>query len=87
MRRLRHLLAALPIAAVLAVTGLPGGGPESAGAFITAADQCGSYIYGYQYWGEQYVLEWERAGEETLYAAFAYNRVVYYGHLISVYNC
>jgi hypothetical protein len=86
MRRARNLLAAMPIAAVLAVFGATGG-TESAGAFVPAAEQCGSYIYGYQYWGGEYVLEYERAGYETLYAAFAYNRIVYYGHLITVNNC
>jgi hypothetical protein len=86
MRRTRNPLAAMAIAAVLALFGLTAG-TESAGAFVTAADQCGAYIYGYQYWGTEYVLEYERAGEETLYAAFAYNRIVYYGHLITVNNC
>jgi hypothetical protein len=86
MRRLRTTLAATVSAAALAVVGLGAGAP-TAGAFVTAADQCGALIYGYQYWGEQYVIEYERAGYETLYAAFAYNRIVYYGHLITVNNC
>jgi hypothetical protein len=87
MRRLRKLLLAIPIAVALAVGGLGAGAPK-ADAFVTAADQCGAYLYGYWYWGEQYVIEYERAGDvETLYAAFAWNRVVYYGHLITVNNC
>jgi hypothetical protein len=86
MRRLRTGLAAIVSAAALAVVGLGAGAPP-AGAFVTVADQCGSLLYGYQWWGEQYVIEYERAGYETLYAAFAWNRVVYYGHLITVNNC
>jgi hypothetical protein len=86
MRSVRYLLAAVPITAVLAVFGLTAG-TQPAGAFVTAADQCGAIIYGYQYWGNEYFVEYERAGEETLYAAFAWNRVVYYGHLLTVNNC
>ena len=86
MRRVRCLLAAMATAGLLALFGLTAG-THSAGAFVTAADQCGAYIYGYQYWGSEYVLEYERAGEETLYAAFAYNRIVYYGHLLTINNC
>jgi hypothetical protein len=56
MRRLRNPLAAMAIAAVLAVFRLTAG-TEPAGAFVTAADQCGAYIYGYQYWGSEYVIE------------------------------
>ena len=86
MRRVGCLLAAMATAGLLALFGLTAG-TQSAGAFVTAADQCGAYIYGYQYWGSEYVLEYERAGEETLYAAFAYNRIVYYGHLLTINNC
>jgi hypothetical protein len=87
MRKLRSLLAAVSIAAVLAVVGLTAATPP-AGAFVTAADQCAAYFYGYQYWGEQVVIEYDRTGgEESLYGVFAYNRVVYYGHLFSINNC
>ena len=86
MRKMRCLLAAMATAAALAGFGLTAG-TQSAGAFVTAADQCGALIYGYQYWGYEYLVEYERAGEETLYAAFAYNRIVYYGHLITINNC
>jgi hypothetical protein len=83
MRRMRHLLAAIPITAVLTVAGHT----STAGAFVTAQDQCGSYIYGYQYWGAQYVYEYDRWGFETPYAAYAYIRVQDYGNLIQYYHC
>jgi hypothetical protein len=86
MRRPRNLLTAIPIAAVVAVFGLTAA-TEKAGAFVTIGDQCGAYIYGYQYWGSEYVFEYERAGYETPYAAYAWGRVGYYGDLIQYYNC
>jgi hypothetical protein len=85
-RRLRNPVDGDPDRAALAVCGLTAG-TQTADAFVTAADHCGGYIYGYQYWGNEHVVEYERAGEETPYAAFVWNRVVYYGHLITVNNC
>jgi len=85
--RLQKLLTASSIAAVLAVVGLGAHAP-TAGAIVTAADQCGSIIYGYNYWGLQYFNEYERTGgEPSLYGELAWNRVVYYGHLLSLNNC
>ena len=78
-------LLAMATAGLLALFGLTAG-TQSAGAFVTAADQCGAYIYGYQYWGSEYVLEYERAGGDVV-RAFAYNRIVYYGHLLTINNC
>lgn len=86
MRRARNLLAALPIAAALAISGLAGG-TAPASAFITSADQCGGIIYSYQYWGGEYVWEYDRAGYETPYAAYAWTRVQYFGNLLGQYNC
>jgi hypothetical protein len=87
MRGLRKLLTASSITAVLATVGLAAHAP-TAGAIVTAADQCGAIIYGYGYWGYQYAVEWERTGgEPSLYGELAWNRVVYYGHLLSLNNC
>jgi hypothetical protein len=87
MRSLRKLLTASSITAVLAAVGLAAHAP-TAGAIVTAADQCGGIIYSYNYWGLQYFNEYERTGgEPSLYGELAWNRVVYYGHLLSVNNC
>jgi hypothetical protein len=87
MQRVRKLLTASAMTAALAVVGLAAHAP-TAGAIVTAADQCGSIIYGYNYWGYQYALEYERMdGQPSLYGELAWNRVVYYGHLLSVNNC
>jgi hypothetical protein len=83
MRRMRSLLAAVPIAATLAVFG----GAQPAGAYTTIGDQCAQYIYNYQWWGSEYVMEVENAGYETAYAIYAYTRVRYYGNLIQYYSC
>jgi hypothetical protein len=87
MKGLRKLLMASSITAVLAIVGLTTGTP-TAGAIVTAADQCGGIIYGYNYWGLQYFNEYERTGgEPSLYGELAWNRVVYFGHLLSLNNC
>jgi hypothetical protein len=86
MRRLRMLLTAVPIAAVLAVCGLTAGAPQ-ASAFVTIGDQCGSYFSNYWWWGNEYLVEYESAGYETSYAAYAYTRVQFYGNLIQSNNC
>jgi hypothetical protein len=87
MRSLRKLLTAGSITGVLALGGLAAHAP-AAGAIVTAADQCGGIIYGYNYWGLQYFNEYERTGgEPSLYGELAWNRVVYYGHLLSLNNC
>jgi hypothetical protein len=87
MKGLRKLLMASSITAVLAIVGLTTGTP-TASAIVTAADQCGGIIYGFNYWGLQYFNEYERTGgEPSLYGELAWNRVVYFGHLLSLNNC
>lgn len=71
------------------------GGTQPAGAnttggdqsFTTIGDQCAQYIFNYQAWASEYVMEVSNAGYETPYAVYAYSRVQYYGNLISYYSC
>ena len=86
MRRMRKLLTAVSIAAMVAVFGLTAGTP-AASAYVTIGDQCASYFSNYWWWGNEYVVEYESAGYETPYAAYAYTRVQYYGNLITYYSC
>jgi hypothetical protein len=87
MRRLRNLLAAVPIAVMLGAAPAAGASDGGAPGYTTIGDQCAQYIYNYQWWGSEYVMEVEGAGTETPYALYAYTRVQYYGNLIQYYNC
>jgi hypothetical protein len=55
----------IPIAAMLAVTGLAGG-TQKAEALVTSTDYCAGYIYGWNYRGREVESEVIRSnGEET----------------------
>jgi hypothetical protein len=75
----------LPIAAALAVFGLAIDA-QPANAFITAADQCGSYLYGYTWWSDEAFNEWEQRGT-TSYFIYARDQSFYYSSLFTGNNC
>jgi hypothetical protein len=81
MRKTRRLLAAISSAVVLGVCAAP------ADAFRTHADMCAYYFNSYWHWGEQYVLEVDQFGYETIFAQWAWSQVVYYGNEITSNNC
>ena len=87
MRKLRTACMTIPIAAILAVTGLAGG-TQKADALVTSADYCAGYIYGWNYWGNEVDSELVRSnGEETPYYEYAWAQKVAYSRLIDTYNC
>jgi hypothetical protein len=87
MRKLRTACMTIPIAAILAVTGLAGG-TQKADALVTSADYCAGYIYGWNYWGSEVDREFVRSGgEDTPYLDYAWAKKVAYGRLIATYNC
>ena len=87
MRKLRTACMTIPIAAILAVTGLAGG-TQKADALVTSADYCAGYIYQWNYWGNEVDSELVRSnGEETPYYEYAWAQKVAYSRLIDSYNC
>jgi hypothetical protein len=77
----------IPVAAILAVTGLAGG-TQKADALVTSADYCAGYIYHWNYWGNEVDSELVRSnGEETPYYEYAWAQKVAYGRLIATYSC
>lgn len=87
VRIMRTACVIIAIAAMLAVTGLAGG-TQKADAFVTSADYCGGYIYGWNYWGGEVESELIRSnGEATPYFEYAWAQKVAYSRLISTYNC
>ena len=61
VRATRTACAIIAIAVMLAVTGLAGG-TQKADAFVTSADYCGGYIYGWNYW----VAKWKANSFEAM---------------------
>jgi hypothetical protein len=77
----------IPIAAILAISGLAGG-TQKADAFVTVVDACPGLLGGYFYWGNEVENELIRSNfVETPYFEYAWNQKLAYSRLISAYNC
>ena len=86
MRKTRRWLAAMSTAAMLGGFGLSAGAAP-AQASRTHADMCAFYFNSYWHWGEQYVIEFETYGYETVFAQWAWTQVVHFGNEITSNNC
>ena len=85
-RPVRSALKLLPPVAI--ATGLAfAAGASPAHAMMRQGDPCGGLIYSYQWWGNEYVTEYESAGYETDYARYAYSQVRSIGDDIQANGC
>ena len=57
-------------------------------AFITAQDMCGQYIYGWNYWNNEFYNEFVRSGEVVSpYLIYTGHKVNEYYDLVVENNC
>jgi hypothetical protein len=84
LTRLRNVLAATSMAAILSGSGLAvTARPANAATNIS---QCGSYAYYYNYWSDAAFNEWLQNGA-TSYFDYAVDRSFYYSDLFTSSNC
>jgi hypothetical protein len=87
IRRSRTYLLAAAAALALAVSAFAATATP-AHAFYTQEDMCGSYIYGWNYWNNQFYNEFVRSGEQvTPYLEYAAHKVNVYYDLVVEYKC
>jgi hypothetical protein len=57
-------------------------------AFHTVEDVCAGYIYGWNYWNDQFYKEFVRTGEQNSpYLEYTASRVNEYYDLVILYEC
>ncbi len=83
MPKLRRMLVAVPIVAMVAALGVAIDA-QPASALVPASDQCGGYFYSYNWWSDAAFNEWQQNGT-TAYYNYARDQSFFYSNLWNSY--